>query len=191
MSFATKRYIADLHFGHFSIIKNCNRPFASTAEMDAEIVRRWNAVVAKNDITYILGDYGRPGKDDVHAFRRLFHSLNGSKVLVLGNHDLRNDGSVEPEIARLSWAQAPSHLLEIKDSGRRVILSHYALRVWPASHHGSVHFYGHSHGRLAGLGLSRDVGVDMADVAFTPRTFAELTAGWDFAAASDSQELEV
>ncbi|MBX3576272.1 MAG: hypothetical protein KF723_03615 [Rhizobiaceae bacterium] len=179
MSFTTKRYIADLHLGHVSIIANCNRPFLSTDEMDAEIVRRWNAVVGKDDLTYILGDYGRPGKD-VLAFRRLFHSLAGRKVLILGNHDVDSKGQVLPEIARLPWAAPPTHLLETKDGGRRVILSHYAMRVWPASHYGSVHFFGHSHGRLPGVGLSRDVGVDMPDVAFTPRTYVELTRGWDF-----------
>jgi hypothetical protein len=67
-----------------------------------------------------------------------------------------------------------------------VILCHYGMRVWPASHHGSVHFYGHSHGRLPGYGRSRDVGVDMLDVAFRPRTFAELTAGWDLSSNGEA-----
>ncbi|WP_024850047.1 MULTISPECIES: hypothetical protein, partial [unclassified Aminobacter] len=130
-----------------------------------------------DDITYILGDYGRPGKD-VLAYRRLFHSLRGKKVLIIGNHDVRKDGSLDPEIERLPWHVPPRDLLEVKDGGRRVILCHYALRTWPASHYGSVHFYGHSHGRLPGVGFSRDVGVDLPDVDFTPRTFAELTKGW-------------
>ncbi|MFD2054201.1 hypothetical protein ACFSQT_14190 [Mesorhizobium calcicola] len=179
MAYVTKRYIADTHFGHASIIANCNRPFGSTDEMDAAIVRRWNATVKSvDDVTYVLGDYGRPGKD-VMAFRRLFHSLRGKKVLVLGNHDMRHDGAVNPEIAALPWHLPPTNLLEVRDEGRRVILCHYAMRAWPASHHGSVHFYGHSHGRLPGYGLSRDVGVDMPDVNFAPRTFKELTAGMD------------
>jgi len=131
-------------------------------------------VFVQNDI---LGDYGRPGKD-IMAYRRLFRSLRGKKVLIIGNHDVRKDGSLDPEIERLPWHIPPRDLLEVKDGGRRVILCHYALRTWPASHYGSVHFYGHSHGRLPGVGLSRDVGVDMPDVAFTPRTFAELTKGW-------------
>lgn len=79
MSFVTKRYIADLHFGHQSIIAHCDRPFSSADEMDAEIVRRWNAAVKSDeDITYILGDYGRSGEDAL-AFRRLFHALRGRK----------------------------------------------------------------------------------------------------------------
>lgn len=179
MSFTTKWYVADTHFGHASILKNCNRPFRDTAEMDAAMVERWNAVVRPDDHVYHLGDFGFPGRDPL-AFRRLFHSLHGRKFLILGNHDLDNKGNVLAELARLPWAAPPTHLLETRDGGRRVILSHYAMRTWPASHYGSVHFYGHSHGRLPGVGLSRDVGVDMPDVAFTPRTFAELTRGWDF-----------
>lgn len=190
MAFTTKFYVADTHFGHASIIGNCDRPFASVEEMDTAMVERWNSVVRKDDMVYHLGDFGVPRGDRL-AFRRLFHSLNGRKHLVIGNHDLRNDGSVHPDILSLPWAAAPTHLLETRDEGRRVILSHYAMRVWPASHHGSVLFYGHSHGRLPGFGLSRDVGVDMPDVSFQPRTFAELTLGWDFSArAQEAAEKE-
>lgn len=189
MSFTTKFYVADTHFGHASIIRNCDRPFAAVDDMDAAIVQRWNAAVGKDDIVYHLGDFGFPAQDRL-AFRRLFHSLHGRKFLVIGNHDVRSDGELHPEIARLPWAAPPTHLLETRDEGRRVILSHYAMRVWPASHHGSVLFYGHSHGRLPGVGLSRDVGVDMPDVAFQPRTFKELTLGWDFAPRPEPEAEE-
>jgi calcineurin-like phosphoesterase family protein len=100
MSFTKKFYISDTHFGHVSIINDCARPFSSTDEMDAEIVRRWNAAVGRDDIVYHLGDFGFPGKDRL-ALGRLFHSLNGRKILIIGNRDLRKDGSVHPEIAGL------------------------------------------------------------------------------------------
>lgn len=185
MPFVRKFYIADTHFGHRSIIDNCNRPFADVAQMDAAMVERWNETVCKDDLVYHLGDFGRPGKDPM-SFRRLFHALNGRKVLIIGNHDLRSDGRLDPEIARLPWDRPPTNLLEVHDEGRRVLLCHYALRVWSASHHGSTHFYGHSHGRLPGHGLSRDVGVDMPDVDFRPRTFVELTCGWGFSACQET-----
>jgi hypothetical protein len=76
----------------------------------------------------------------------------------------------------ISWAAAPSHAIETTDAGQRLYLHHYACRTWPAQHYGSHHFYGHSHGNLPPLGKSRDVGVDLPDVDFMPRTFAELTA---------------
>lgn len=176
MAYTRKFYVADTHFGHESIIRNCARPFSSVAEMDAEIVRRWNETVGKDDLVYHLGDWGWP-TGDPFAFKRLFHALNGRKVLILGNHDVRKDGTVRPDLAELPWDRRPEHLLEVRDEGQRVVLCHYALRTWSAAHHGAWHFYGHSHGRLPSQGRSRDVGVDCDDVAFRPRTFRELTQG--------------
>ena len=60
-------------------------------------------------------------------------------------------------------------------TGSRVWLSHYAHRSWPAQHYGAYHFYGHSHGALPHVGRSRDVGIDVLDMGFGPRTFEELT----------------
>ena len=45
-------FTSDLHFGHKNIIRYDNRPFLSVEEMDAEIVRRWNAKVSPDDIYY-------------------------------------------------------------------------------------------------------------------------------------------
>lgn len=68
-------------------------------------------------------------------------------------------------------------MMSIKDEGQHIVLSHYAQRCWQGRSKGYWHFYGHAHGRLPPDGRSRDVGVDLPDVAFTPRTFRELTKG--------------
>lgn len=173
--FVQKFYVADTHFGHRGIIQSCNRPFASVAEMDRELVARWNAVVRPHDIVYHLGDFG--WAEDEKALRKLFAKLNGKKYLILGNHDLdKRTGEARADLAALPWAAPPTHRMEVRDGGHRVILDHYAGRTWSASVHGSFLFYGHSHGRLPPYGRSRDVGVDCPDVDFTPRTFAQLTA---------------
>ncbi len=50
-------FTADFHFGHSHIIRYCNRPFRSVAEMDQAILDRLNASVKVNDILYFLGDF--------------------------------------------------------------------------------------------------------------------------------------
>ncbi|MEN3142342.1 hypothetical protein ABDF71_10030 [Ochrobactrum sp. WV_118_8] len=173
MTYVQKFYMADTHFGHEAIIGLCNRPFNSIREMDDYMVDAWNSAVRPTDIIYHLGDFcfGSAAYAK-HIFRR----LNGRKILILGNHDVDRNGNALQHLLDLSWDQEPTHALVTSDSGERIFLSHYAHRVWPSSNRGSVHFYGHSHGKLDAVGMSRDVGCDLPDVAFTPRTFQHLKA---------------
>ncbi|WP_200943541.1 metallophosphoesterase [Rhizobium sp. Leaf321] len=176
MSFTQKFYSADLHLGHAAILKSCasTRPFATAVEMDAAIVDNINARVRGGDILYILGDFTL--SRNAEYVRHLFHTIRPRKILILGNHDVDNRGAVKKTISELPWDCPPVGALETKDGGRRLWLSHYAHRTWPAMHHGSYHFFGHSHGNLKGYGRSRDVGIDVADTLFAPRTFQELIA---------------
>ena len=50
-------FTSDTHFDHKNIIKYCNRPFKDIDEMNAELERRWNAVVAPGDRVFHLGDF--------------------------------------------------------------------------------------------------------------------------------------
>lgn len=52
--------------------------------MNETMVERWNSVVKKGDKVYHLGDVLFGSKDD---FTKLWPRLNGSKRIVLGNHD--------------------------------------------------------------------------------------------------------
>lgn len=172
MRFTRKFYISDTHFGHEAVIGFCNRPFSSVTEMDGFMVDQWNAVVHDDDIVYHLGDFAFGGAEYA---AHIFHQLRGRKILILGNHDMRREKPL-PHLATLPWEQPPIPVLETTDEGQRVFLSHYAHRTWPSSNRGSYHFYGHCHGDIPHIGRSRDVGVDLDDVGFRPRTFKELTA---------------
>lgn len=175
MGFVKKFYIADTHFQHENVIHSCRRPFLTSEVMDEYIVARWNEVVGRDDIVFHLGDFSMRLGEGADRVRSLFQRLNGRKHLVLGNHDVDRRGRVHKTLSALDWAEPPSHMSFTSDAGMPVVLSHYAQRAWLHKERGAVHFYGHSHGNLPGVGRSRDVGVDMLDVDFTPRTFIELT----------------
>ena len=75
-------FISDLHLGHKNIILYENRPFGDCEFMKNEIVKRWNNAVSKHDMVFVLGDVAF-GKENLDAIA----TLNGRKILVLGNHD--------------------------------------------------------------------------------------------------------
>jgi calcineurin-like phosphoesterase family protein len=75
---------ADEHFGHQNCLRYCLRPFETAAEMDKEIIKRWNNVVAKTDKIFVLGDFSFYGQEKT---RQICEELHGDKTLILGNHD--------------------------------------------------------------------------------------------------------
>jgi calcineurin-like phosphoesterase family protein len=160
-------FTSDFHLGHFNIIRYCSRPFADTQEMNEVIVDRLNSSVKPHDTLYFLGDFclGRP--DDVTAYR---NRLSCRTIhFVEGNHDKTTR---KPQHLFSSW----SSLVEIHAGKQRIVLCHYAMRVWPHHARGAWHLYGHSHGNLPDdlLSLSMDVGVDTHD--FRPWHVDEIQA---------------
>lgn len=79
-------YTADNHFSHQNIIKYTNRPFDSYKGMNASMISRWNGVVKEDDIVYVLGDVFLGNHPD--ELKGILKRLNGTKILILGNHDL-------------------------------------------------------------------------------------------------------
>ena len=146
-------FTADQHYGHSRIIEFQERPFADLDEMHEALIRNYNDLVQDGDTVYFLGDFSFQRKPD-----EVFYRLKGQKNLILGNHDR------EKLVKHLPWGWIKStYKLKVKDkenTDQRIWLSHYAHRVWPHSHHGSIHLYGHSHGNLEDWGKSTDVGVD-------------------------------
>lgn len=80
-----KFFCSDTHFGHRNVIKYCNRPWETVAEMDEAIIEQWNSQVKPGDTVYHLGDVGI-GKG-MSLKKDIIQRLNGNKNLVLGNHD--------------------------------------------------------------------------------------------------------
>lgn len=80
---------ADLHLSHRGIVQFKNedgskvRPWDTTEDMDEALISNWNLDVRPQDKVYVLGD--------VVINRRalpLIGKLNGTKILVGGNHDV-------------------------------------------------------------------------------------------------------
>ena len=80
--------IADTHFGHENIIKYCNRPFKNAYEMDKTLIKNWNETVSNDDVVLHLGDFCLSSKERAREICRV---LNGKKILIMGNHDNRNE----------------------------------------------------------------------------------------------------
>ncbi len=129
------------------------------------MITNWNNTVRPNDIVYHLGDfaYGDGSKSPDKYFNR----LNGHKHLVIGNHDNKKTMS-------LPWASV-SNYQEISIGKQRVVMLHYAMRVWHHSYRGVWQLYGHSHLTLPEQDhLSFDIGVDGWN--YTPVSFEQVKA---------------
>jgi calcineurin-like phosphoesterase family protein len=158
----TTHFTADQHWGHEAVIAMCKRPFATVEEMDQAMIANWNAVVAKNDNVWVVGDFAY--RTDVKRKRAIFSQLYGSKHLVPGNHD-------DNDTLSLPWASI-GQIRQIVVDGQKIVLCHYGMRTWPGSRRGAIHLYGHSHGTLPGNHQSLDVGVDCWD--FRPVSLPQI-----------------
>jgi calcineurin-like phosphoesterase family protein len=78
--------ISDNHFDHANVIKYAKRPYADVHEMNADMIKKWNEVVSKKSEVLYLGDFCLGFAD---APRKYTTALNGTKVLIKGNHDNR------------------------------------------------------------------------------------------------------
>lgn len=131
-------YISDLHFLHTNVIKFDNRPFDSIEEMTEILINNWNSVVSKNDTVYILGDFCWAKEDE---WIKILNRLNGSKCLILGNHDLRHmTAKVKKYFTDIKDYK------EITDNGRKILMSHYPMIFYKSDWNRNIyHLYGHLH----------------------------------------------
>lgn len=149
-------FTGDLHFGHENILAFDNRPFSSVEEMDAELVRRWNAKVSADDTVYVLGDmiwksYGNEAAE-------LIRSLNGRIILIKGNHD-RFLHSTEAKAALADVKDYDDIVVTFEDgTKRRCILSHYFIPLYNGHFRQAIHLHAHSH-----FTVEADIEVDIAD----------------------------
>lgn len=168
-------YTADTHFGHARIIELCGRPFASVEEMDQTIIDNFNAVIADDDILWILGDVALGRLDDSLA---RVAQLKGRKRLVPGNHDrvfegYHSKGVKERDVERYEAAGLSiyshsvvnrfgwtlCHFPDQGDSGDEERFAKYRPQPYPWR----LLVHGHVHEKWKTRGHRVNVGVDVWD----------------------------
>ena len=165
-------YTADLHLGHKNIIKLVGRPFLTVEEMDAALIENWNAVVGKDDTVYVLGDFSFRSAGSV---KPVLKALNGTKHLIVGNHDKSWMKNVRAE----EYFASVSALLEIDDGDTHITLCHYPMLSWNKVAHGAIHIHGHIHNNTEGVSFgilenmsAYNAGIDVN--GFKPVTLEQL-----------------
>lgn len=160
-------FTSDTHYQHANSLKFLRedgitpmRPFSSVEEMDETLIENHNSVVKPSDKLYHLGDVFFGSKEEIiEKFKR----LNGSKRLVVGNHD---DIKF---IVQQQMFQKIQMWRMMKEFG--ILLSHVPLHE-SSIPEGMINVHGHTHHRGSPSEKHRSVCVEMTN--YTPIHLEEL-----------------
>lgn len=144
-------FTSDSHYAHANLClgstnwedKSECRNFDSVNEMNEVLVKAINDRVKENDVLFHLGDWAFGSFDNIKNFRKRINCKNVH--LILGNHD-RDIRKNRGDSMKLFNSVNP--YLKIRIGDDKIILCHYAFRVWDECHRGSWNLCGHSHSRL-------------------------------------------
>lgn len=171
-------FTSDTHFGHSNIIKYCQRPFNSAEHMDEVLINNWNEVVSPQDIVFHLGDFCF-GSDK--EWIKILQRLNGTKYLILGNHDLKkiaNSNQIKDYFADINMQ------MRLVVDKQKMLLNHYPFLCFEGGYQNVWQLFGHVHSSKHSTGLDKerlvhlfptqyDVGVDNNN--YRPVSFAQVS----------------
>lgn len=140
-------FYSDPHFGHFNVILYSNRPFLYEAKekeiffqaqliktcsseveasqearklsvqlMEETLVTNWNQKVTPEDTVYVVGDFAFASAEEI---KRVLSRLNGTKILIEGNHDKSAKIMLECGFSEVH------ETLQVSIKGENIILNHY------------------------------------------------------------------
>lgn len=143
------------HLDDTGILAYRNMP--TMEAMNASIMEKWNNKITKDDFVYVLGDFA---SRNVEYWQ---NALNGTKLLIKGNHD-----PVASYRAGFVEVVESKHLIlpardEITDPDM-VWLTHYPYSSWPGKPRGCFHLHAHSHGKGSAV-RARRTGSRIADIS--------------------------
>lgn len=156
--------ISDTHFGHVGMTKFLRedgtklRPWDNIQDHDQNLIECWNEVVKPGDKVYHLGDVGL--SNATHLLR-VMQSLNGTKILIKGNHD------------SLKMSQYAQVFKDVRacHSLNGIFLAHIpihpmSLERWKGQAHGHLH--------AKTVGDERYMNVSCEQIDYTPIDFEEV-----------------
>jgi calcineurin-like phosphoesterase family protein len=149
--------------------------------MNESLINRWNKVVDPKDTIYHLGDFAMTATDD--EIRGVLRRLNGTKILILGNHDertiARHSSEFKATYGDNLFREIYPGIQNIKVGKQRVVLCHFPIEEWNDMYKGAYHLHGHSHGSRPDPTDRRrmDVGVDPN--GYFPVSFDEVVERLD------------
>ena len=120
---------SDWHFNHNKDFIYEPRGFSNIQEMNETIIKRWNEVIQKDDIVYVLGDCGLGGSGDqaLAAIKTYIEQLNGTIKIIYGNHDTKNRIDMYKTCKNIDSVSSDSYCYAtvVHYEGYHFYLSHY------------------------------------------------------------------
>ena len=132
-------FISDLHFGHKNVLSFDDRPWTNIEDHDNFIIQNWNDTVSYEDDVYILGDVSWHNATKTNE---IFKQLNGTKHLIIGNHDgkLLKNREFQQQFQEICYYKELPYT-----ENKIIVLCHYPIPCFNKHYYGSYHLYGHVH----------------------------------------------
>lgn len=172
-------FTSDIHFGQEGLHRFNNRPFKDDEDMVSSMTKEWNNMISEDGLVFVLGDIGETSDKRILD---IFSRLNGTKILIRGNHDvIYKDETLQEMFTEIY------DLLDVKiydaedDQYQEIVLCHFPMFDWNNFFEGSWQLFGHLHTRnLPEFGTLKtklfpqqyDVGVDANN--FRPISYYEI-----------------
>ncbi len=161
-------FTADEHYGHDEVITYCDRPYRNNQVMTRDTIKRHNSVVKEGDMVYHNGDFAFAGPDRVSYVQHLLNRLNGTHILILGNHD-----KINPMKLVDAGFRSVHTSLELTIEDKAIVMAHDPS-IWNVVPAGTIFICGHVHNLFKSIPEKNivNVGVDVWD--FYPASFSEI-----------------